>query len=210
MVARRKKRPLIERFHEGYEIVGDCWIWGSGKTYGRIDEKQAHRVSWELHRDPIPEGMNVCHTCDQPACVSPHHLFLGTQAENLQDASRKGRFTDKRPHHPKNDLACEVLRQAAEVLGGRQPLADRLGISLSLIDKMRHTGISAKHVCELTRITGIYPPQIDPKMFPPEVFVSSEREERTLKQLRKLVRTVGGRELIRDIETMLELEVGDG
>lgn len=51
----------------------------------------AHRRSWEMVNGPIPEGMHCLHRCDTPACVNPAHLFLGTQADNMQDKSRKGR-----------------------------------------------------------------------------------------------------------------------
>lgn len=56
----------------------------------------AHRVAWELTYGPIPNGLRVLHTCDNPRCVNPGHLMLGTQSDNIADSMRKGRFT---AHH---------------------------------------------------------------------------------------------------------------
>lgn len=82
----------------------DCWLWQGSLTrhggYGQYYPPgptrgvsiRAHRVAYELFCGPIPEGLNVLHRCDTPACVSPHHLWAGTQADNIQDAMDKGRI----------------------------------------------------------------------------------------------------------------------
>lgn len=77
-----------------------CWPWTGarhGRGYGltRYPQSQkklgAHRAAWEVAHGPIPSGMYVCHTCDNPLCCNPSHLFLGTNADNQRDAVRKGR-----------------------------------------------------------------------------------------------------------------------
>lgn len=79
-----------------------CWEWtGSRNTagYGVISSKgrkrMAHRVSYEIANGPIPDGMLVCHRCDNPKCVRPDHLFLGTSRDNAQDAASKGRVSNQ-------------------------------------------------------------------------------------------------------------------
>lgn len=91
---------LIERFEAKFVKEGGCWNWKAscaGKGYGQIklpgERRQiyAHRLSWLIYRGEISDNRQVLHRCDNPKCVNPEHLFLGTCADNLQDMKQKGR-----------------------------------------------------------------------------------------------------------------------
>lgn len=93
---------VIERFHEKWQADPEsgCWEWTSAKMptgYGQMKipstRKQvyAHRLSYMIHKGDIPEGMQVCHACDNPSCVKPSHLFLGTSSDNHLDMKAKER-----------------------------------------------------------------------------------------------------------------------
>jgi hypothetical protein len=97
----------LEKRYEKYVVKTDndtCWGWAAAKTaagYGVLMDKcraegrknivYMHRLSWTINFGEIPEGMCVCHRCDNPQCTNPDHLFLGTHAENMKDMLDKGR-----------------------------------------------------------------------------------------------------------------------
>jgi hypothetical protein len=93
---------LLARFWAKVGKSEACWLWlaalndsGYGVLRVRVDgiarNERAHRLSWIIAHGPIPEGLNVLHHCDTPACVRPDHLFLGSQADNTADMLRKAR-----------------------------------------------------------------------------------------------------------------------
>ena len=123
----RPPRDIYERFMEKVDRngPGGCWLWlvsqfpegyGSFKVDGKT--RQSHRVSWVLHRSPIPEGMDVLHSCDNPPCVNPDHLFLGTHVDNMADRDKKGRNVkgEKISHAKLSPLKVQRIRKL--VAGG--------------------------------------------------------------------------------------------
>lgn len=137
----------IERFWSKVDRPAPdaCWEWQAGKFsqgYGatHISRKvvYAHRVSYEIHNGPIPDGLFVCHSCDNPACVNPAHLWLGTQAENMHDCQAKGRSARKaaRRNVPLTDAEVQAIRERSGERGSA--LAKEFGVSPSLISRIIH------------------------------------------------------------------------
>lgn len=158
-----KRRPLLERFWERVQHSDGCWVWSgdrAGAGYGRIgvggrnsSKLLAHRLSWEIHHGPIPDGLFVCHHCDNPTCVRPDHLFLGTTRDNARDMAAKGRQVFQR--HP--ERAARGARNGAytrpdRVRRGAANGRARLGpAQVRLIREMS----PAKSCAELAREFGV-------------------------------------------------------
>jgi hypothetical protein len=128
-----------------------CWLWLGGTNvggYGQIrrepqgnairgEKTTTHRVAWELTQGPIPGGLHVCHRCDNPRCVNPLHLWLGTHAENLADMSAKGR-------------AARGDRSGTARLESRQ---------VQIIQRLLYLGHCSAH--ELSVLLGVSPTSLD-------------------------------------------------
>jgi hypothetical protein len=101
-IAMKISLEVVERFHEKWILnkSNGCWEWKAslaGKGYGQIKipgtrkQEYAHRLSYQIHCGSIPKGLFVLHSCDNPKCVRPSHLFLGPQKDNMQDMKKKDR-----------------------------------------------------------------------------------------------------------------------
>lgn len=91
---------LLARFWAKVEKSDGCWLWRgarTGKGYGNVKRNGrwygAHKYAYELEHGPVPDGMELCHHCDTPACVRPSHLFVGTHIDNVRDMMAKGRHS---------------------------------------------------------------------------------------------------------------------
>jgi hypothetical protein len=146
-----KAVPVEERFWDKVDKSGDCWLWTAGKYsngYGMIGVngkvKVASRVSYELTYGEIPEGMHICHKCDNPSCVRPDHLFVGSRSVNMKDCFTKKR--GKIPHSGYGENARnakltmeqvrEIRRRHIEEKIGAPTLAKMYGVGRSTITRI--------------------------------------------------------------------------
>lgn len=139
--------PIELRFWTKVRQFGECWIWVAAATpkgYGtfRFEGKNvyAHRWSYSRYVGPIPYRRQVCHTCDNPSCVRPSHLFIGTPADNTADMIAKGRArggSSKGVAHPAAKLTEEAVIEIRRAFGCQEitqkELAEQFGVSKGAI-----------------------------------------------------------------------------
>lgn len=129
-----------------------CWPWTGARDvdgYGQIKvtweeskprQEKAHRVCWVLTRGPIPDGLSVLHTCDNPPCVRPSHLFVGTTLDNRRDAIQKGRWYAARGeaagHVTLTTVAVLQIREALSQGAQQKDLAAKFGVTQSAISNI--------------------------------------------------------------------------
>lgn len=130
---------------EGRYVVSEsgCWNWTgamSSRGYGRLRHADrslgAHRVSYAYRFGEIPDGLFVCHKCDNRRCINPDHLFLGTNAENMADCARKGRASGLRNIGENNGRAVLSIDDVRAILASKEIypiLGARYGVSRSTI-----------------------------------------------------------------------------
>lgn len=110
-----KRLTLKERFWAKVSKTRTCWLWTGTRTplgYGRINigkrrSDYAHRLSYLWTHGEIPEGVFVLHHCDNPSCVRPDHLFLGTHKDNMKDMREKNRSRKRGEENPQAKLTAE-------------------------------------------------------------------------------------------------------
>lgn len=173
-IAKWSKQTYEQRFWGRVDVKSEdeCWVWLRGlsnRGYGKVTKDGkctgAHRVSYEISKGKIPDGLCVLHKCDNPACVNPHHLFLGTLSDNIQDSIKKGRF--RKGYHPSEyrprgyayphgfpvKLTPEIIDQIKSLTqnGERQiDIAKKFGIDQSTVSRV----INNLHTYALLRAAG--------------------------------------------------------
>lgn len=133
------------RFWAKVDMLGpdECWLWNARKTktgYGQFSRKRkpklAHRVAYELAVGPIPAGLHVLHSCDNPPCCNPAHLHSGTNADNMREKCERGRHKRSNSSGKPRALTPDDVRAIRAVQGYRgvnEEHARRLGVSSATV-----------------------------------------------------------------------------
>lgn len=151
-------QELIDRFNAKWELVGSgCFEWTAskaGRGYGQIKipktrrQEYAHRLAYRIYHGEIPDDKEVCHKCDNPACVNPDHLFLGSRKENAEDMAAKMRslYGSRNPNSKLSDASVRKIRVLlAEGKMSQEKIARLFGTSQMNVSRIKR-GIYWKHI----------------------------------------------------------------
>lgn len=143
------REKAIKAFWNKVDIgeINDCWNWKAScnkQGYGHVSfggkHMQSHRVAWELTNGSIESGMFLCHKCDNPKCVNPNHMFIGTPKDNMQDMITKGRKINAAPKGEKHGMHKLTLNQVNDIRliyaskkANQVQLAKQYGVSQRMI-----------------------------------------------------------------------------
>jgi hypothetical protein len=133
----------VKRTAKCWEWTGKCALKGYGKSYifwYTHNEQLAHRTSWIIHKGKIPKGKHVLHHCDNPKCVRPSHLYLGTNADNVRDKVKRGR-TGKEKRTGELSALSKVTEEQVKAMRKSSDTgvawAKRLGITEAQVSRIR-------------------------------------------------------------------------
>lgn len=144
-----KRGPKAEFWNKVEKTPSGCWLWTGAKSargYGAVwirdgikkTSLRAHRVSWEITKGAIPQGLHVLHHCDVPACVNPDHLYLGTNADNVADAIARKRYKPLRGEAaPNAKLTVEQVHEIRESKEPSREIGLKFGISSMQVSRIR-------------------------------------------------------------------------
>jgi hypothetical protein len=157
-LARGTIENISERFWSKVNKTETCWLWTAGifqqGGYGQFCIRRgfparAHRISWIMSYGNIPDGMDILHDCDNPLCVNPSHLWVGTPKENIRDAVKRGRLLPKIGEKNGASVLTEAIVRAIrmDAKNNMRPLElrEKYKISSALLYTITHY-ISWKHV----------------------------------------------------------------
>lgn len=146
-VYHQRKKTLVQRFEEKIDKSGDCWLWTSAigsRGYGifwvggKERSKFAHRLAWEMANGAeIPDGLVVMHACDNPRCVNPAHLSVGTTQDNAIDASQKGRIARGERNGGGGKLTESQVREIKSRALSISKAAAAYGVSMQTVKSIR-------------------------------------------------------------------------
>jgi HNH endonuclease len=133
-----------EQIEARFVREGECLVWMGAKSHNGygvtgINRRlyKTHRLMYEWHVGPIPKGLFVLHTCDNPPCGEPSHLFLGSHRDNIDDMVRKGRRKGQRTYAKLDEMTVSIIRAALAGGETEREIAETFGVSRSTVSHIK-------------------------------------------------------------------------